>query len=85
MGQKRDVHVYRLISSGCIEENIYLRQIYKMHLNKECIENEASKRLFNLSKNNKQGEIFGKENLFSISDNEDSCLTRDILKVLATN
>ncbi|KAK3092117.1 hypothetical protein FSP39_025371, partial [Pinctada imbricata] len=29
LGQRRDVHVYRLLSSGTIEENMYLRQIYK--------------------------------------------------------
>jgi SNF2 family DNA or RNA helicase len=81
MGQRRDVSVFRLISSGCIEENIYLRQIYKMHLSKECIENKAAMRIFNLSKDNKQGEIFGKKNLFSINDNEDIVLTREIYKV----
>ena len=29
IGQRRNVRVYRLISEGSIEENIYLRQIYK--------------------------------------------------------
>ena len=29
IGQQRNVHVYRLISIGSIEENIYMRQIYK--------------------------------------------------------
>ena len=29
IGQRRDVRVYRLIAEGSIEENIYLRQIYK--------------------------------------------------------
>lgn len=29
IGQTRDVKVYRLVSAGTIEENIYLRQIYK--------------------------------------------------------
>ena len=29
IGQHRDVSVYRLISTGTIEENMYLRQIYK--------------------------------------------------------
>ena len=38
-------------------------------------------RIFNLSKDNKQGEIFGKENLFSINENEDVVLTCDIYKV----
>lgn len=50
IGQLRDVHVYRLITSGTIEENIYLRQIYKTHLIQECVENENTQRLFLLSK-----------------------------------
>ena len=29
LGQQRDVSVYRLISAGSIEENIYLRQVHK--------------------------------------------------------
>lgn len=29
IGQQRDVRVYRFISVGTIEENMYLRQIYK--------------------------------------------------------
>ena len=29
LGQSRDVKVYRLVCSGTIEENIYLRQLYK--------------------------------------------------------
>lgn len=51
-----------------------------MQLNKECVENENSKRLFILSKDNKQGEIFGIKNLFTLNDDQDNCLTRDILK-----
>ena len=34
LGQVRDVKVYRLICSGTIEENIYLRQIYKQVRNR---------------------------------------------------
>ena len=29
IGQRRNVSVYRLISVGTIEENMYMRQIYK--------------------------------------------------------
>ena len=29
IGQRRNVQVYRLVSAGTIEENMYLRQIYK--------------------------------------------------------
>ena len=81
-GQMRDVHVYRLISAGCLEENIYLRQIYKMHLNKECVEKESTKRLFQISKDLKNGELFGLKNLFSLNTNRNECLTIDLLKVI---
>ena len=29
IGQRRNVQVYRLVTAGTIEENMYLRQIYK--------------------------------------------------------
>ena len=32
LGQTQDVRVYRLVSAGCIEEIIYLRQLYKQQL-----------------------------------------------------
>lgn len=32
IGQKRDVTVYRLITTGTIEEKVYHRQIYKQFL-----------------------------------------------------
>ena len=32
IGQKREVTVYRLITSGTIEEKVYHRQIYKQFL-----------------------------------------------------
>ena len=70
-----------MISAGCLEEKIYLRQIYKTHLSKECVEDETSKRLFILSEDNKKGELFGLKNLFSLNQNENSCLTQKILKV----
>ena len=77
----KDVRLYRLISAGCIEENIYLRQVYKMHLSKDIVENENSKRLFILSKNKKNDELFGIKNLFSLYDNNENCRTLEILKV----
>lgn len=30
-GQRRDVEVFRLLSEGTLEENIYQRQVYKGH------------------------------------------------------
>ena len=42
IGQTRDVEVVRLISKGTIEEMIYLRQIYKMHLKKDALEDKKN-------------------------------------------
>ncbi len=75
IGQQRDVFVYRLISSGCIEENIYLRQVDKQLLNKECVENEDSRRYFSGSKKSKnESEIYGMENLLHLAT-DNACLT----------
>ncbi len=38
IGQRKEVTVYRLITSGTIEEKVYQRQIYKQFLtNKVCL------------------------------------------------
>jgi len=37
IGQTRNVDVIRLVSKGTIEEMIYLRQIYKMHLKQDAL------------------------------------------------
>jgi len=42
IGQTRDVEVVRLISNGTIEEMIYLRQIYKMHLKQDALEDKEN-------------------------------------------
>jgi hypothetical protein len=81
IGQQRDVFVYRLISSGCIEENIYLRQVDKQLLTKECVENEDSRRYFSGSKKSKnESEIYGMENLLHLAT-DNTCLTKEIFKV----
>ena len=38
IGQTRDVNVVRLISRGTVEEMIYLRQIYKIHLKQDTLQ-----------------------------------------------
>lgn len=53
-----------------------------MHLNKECVENESTKRFFQLSKDTKRGELFGLKNLFNLNSNRDNCYTLEILKVI---
>ena len=61
MGQTKNVTVYRLVSMGTIEEQMYLRQVYKHHLNQSTIENVQAKRIFEgvAKDSNDQGQIFG--------------------------
>lgn len=40
IGQKRDVIVYRLVSIGGLEEQIYRRQVYKKAMNLQTVEIE---------------------------------------------
>ncbi|OEU22565.1 SNF2_N-domain-containing protein, partial [Fragilariopsis cylindrus CCMP1102] len=77
IGQTRDVEVVRLISKGTIEEMIYLRQIYKMHLKKDALEDKKNDdsheapRVFRGVQGDKhmKGELFGTENLFRFKEN----------------
>ncbi|KAL8605870.1 hypothetical protein ACOMHN_040514 [Nucella lapillus] len=80
IGQRRDVEVYRLISAGSIEENIYLRQIYKQQLDNIAIGTENARRYFEgiQGDSSNQGELFGIRNMFQLRTG-DSCLTMDIL------
>ncbi|ESP05258.1 hypothetical protein LOTGIDRAFT_103296, partial [Lottia gigantea] len=82
IGQRQDVQVYRLISAGTIEENVYLRQIYKQQLGNVVVSSENAKRLFHGVQGNRfrQGELFGVQNMFQLRTGE-SCLTMDILEV----
>jgi len=73
IGQKQDVQVVRLISQGTIEEQKYIRQIYKVHLKNDTIKDaqEAGQaRLFRGVQGDKQrkGEVFGIENLLKFKD-----------------
>ncbi|XP_053395526.1 uncharacterized protein LOC123523704 isoform X2 [Mercenaria mercenaria] len=81
IGQRRDVQVYRLISTGTIEENMYLRQIYKQQLLNVTVEDENARRYFYAVQGNRnqKGEIFGVKNMFVLRTGE-SCITRDIIK-----
>ncbi|KAH9510325.1 DNA excision repair protein ERCC-6-like 2 [Bulinus truncatus] len=81
IGQCRDVQVFRLVSAGTIEENIYLRQIYKQQLDEILIGTGNARRYFCGVQGSKanQGELFGIKNLFSLRP-ENSSLTMDIFK-----
>jgi DNA excision repair protein ERCC-6 len=46
IGQKRDVVIYRLVTSGTIEEKIYHRQIFKQFLTNKILKDPKQKRFF---------------------------------------
>jgi hypothetical protein len=75
IGQSRDVDVVRLVAQGTVEEMIYLRQIYKMHLKQDTLTevvdaNAAAPRVFRgvQGDSHRKGELFGFENLFRFKD-----------------
>jgi Helicase conserved C-terminal domain len=75
IGQSRDVDVVRLVAQGTVEEMIYLRQIYKMHLKQDTLTeavdaNAAAPRVFRgvQGDTHRKGELFGFENLFRFKD-----------------
>ena len=49
IGQDRQVTIYRLITSGTIEEKIYHRQIFKQFLTNRVLKNPKQKRFFKAS------------------------------------
>lgn len=75
-GQTRDVHVYRLLGAGSIEELIYARQVYKQQLMKIGYEASNQTRYFHgvQGDKNKKGELFGLDNMFKL--HEDTLATK---------
>ena len=65
LGQQRNVDVYRLISTGTIEDKVYCRQLYKMQLSSDALEGNSEDRFFEGVQGLKshQGELFGIKNL----------------------
>ena len=83
LGQTRDVKVFRLISAGCIEEVVYLRQLYKQQLAANTVDGSTAKRFFKAVHGDKkrQGELFGIRNLLRVTSNINrSGITEDIEK-----
>lgn len=78
IGQTRDVEVFRLVSSGTVEEVVYARQIYKQQQANIGYSASEERRYFKgvMDKSSKKGELFGLENLFSFEQNS---ILRDIL------
>jgi SNF2 family DNA or RNA helicase len=79
IGQTRNVEVFRLVSSGTIEEVVYARQIYKQQQANIGYNASEERRYFKgvMDESSKKGELFGLENLFTFQ--EDSVLLRDIM------
>ncbi|KAM7537439.1 hypothetical protein Aperf_G00000064025 [Anoplocephala perfoliata] len=59
IGQNREVAVYRLLTSGTIEEKVYERQIFKQFLTNRVLKNPHQQRLFKLT---------SVQDLFTLSD-----------------
>eukprot|EP01060_Flectonema_neradi_P038811 TRINITY_DN8273_c0_g1_i1.p1 TRINITY_DN8273_c0_g1~~TRINITY_DN8273_c0_g1_i1.p1 ORF type:complete len:1507 (+),score=322.75 TRINITY_DN8273_c0_g1_i1:444-4523(+) len=49
VGQKRDVVIYRLVTSGTIEEQIYKRQVFKAHLTHRVLNDPDNNKVFESS------------------------------------
>jgi SNF2 family DNA or RNA helicase len=79
IGQTRDVEVFRLVSSGTIEEIVYARQIYKQQQANIGYNASEERRYFKgvMDQAGKKGELFGLENLFTFQEN--NVLLRDIM------
>ncbi|KAI5962679.1 rhp26 [Candida pseudojiufengensis] len=55
LGQKKDITIYRLMTTGTIEEKIYHRQIFKTFLTNKILKDPKQKRFF---KNNDLQDLF---------------------------
>ncbi|KAI8824146.1 DNA dependent ATPase [Fimicolochytrium jonesii] len=55
IGQRKDVTIYRLMTSGTIEEKIYHRQIFKQFLTNKILKDPRQRRFF---KNNDLNDLF---------------------------
>ncbi|GAB5590463.1 DNA repair protein rhp26 [Umbelopsis nana] len=72
LGQKRSVTIYRLMTSGTIEEKIYHRQIFKQFLTNKILKDPKQKRFFDAS---------NLQNLFTLStDDAAGTETGDLFK-----
>ncbi|KAJ9112270.1 hypothetical protein QFC19_000689 [Naganishia cerealis] len=65
MGQKRDVDVYRLVSLGTIEENIYERQMRKSAAMRIIYDDAMDSRVFVGNESGAGGDLWGASNLFT--------------------
>lgn len=76
IGQEEDVTVYRLVSRGTLDEQKYLRQVYKTDLKKETVQEKDGQvrgpvegRFRGVAGDQQQkGELFGTVNLMKYKD-----------------
>ncbi|KZT66740.1 hypothetical protein DAEQUDRAFT_767713 [Daedalea quercina L-15889] len=70
-GQTRDVEVFRLLGAGSIEELIYARQVYKQQQMQVGYNASLQTRYFEgvQGDKDKQGELFGIKNIFTLHEN----------------
>lgn len=81
IGQARDVHVYRLVGAGTLEEIIYGRQIYKVQAANIGYTASKERRFFDGVEGipSMPGELFGMKNMFTLR--EDTCsITKEIIE-----
>ncbi|KAI3612685.1 rad26-like snf2 family dna-dependent atpase [Moniliophthora roreri] len=69
-GQRRDVHVYRLLGAGALEELIYARQLYKQQQMAIGYDASIQTRYFKGVQGDKKnkGELFGVTNIFKLHE-----------------
>lgn len=64
IGQQKDVTIYRLLTSGTIEEKIYHRQIFKQYLTNRVLKDPKQRRFF------KSNDLY---ELFTLKDTDNQC------------
>ncbi|GAB0135724.1 hypothetical protein EsDP_00004051 [Epichloe bromicola] len=81
IGQTRDVEVFRLISSGTVEEIVYARQIYKQQQANIGYTASSERRYFKgvQQDEDRKGEIFGLSNIFAYHSDSNFGLLRGIV------
>jgi SNF2 family DNA or RNA helicase len=67
IGQRRDVDVYRFLTSGTLEELVYQRQVYKQQQSNMAVDGVEERRYFDGVQGDKEqkGELFGVANIFA--------------------
>lgn len=63
LGQNREVHIYRLITEGAIEEKMYHRQLFKQFLSNKVLKDPTQRQTFHLQ---------ALQDLFSLGDSSSS-------------